>query len=175
MELGHLMKSLDIRYGVDFAFFDGEEFVYDERDRYFLGSEHFARMYVKEPPAHKYRWGVLLDMVGDADLQIYQEKLSVSWRDTRPLVAQIWGTAQRLGVNEFVAQPKHTVQDDHIPLRQIAKIPTCDVIDFDYPAWHTTADIPENCSGESLAKVGWVVLEWMKLQGPGESGAKSQE
>ncbi len=175
MELGHLMKSLDIRYGVDFAFFDGEEFVYDERDRYFLGSEHFARMYLKEPPEHKYRWGVLLDMVGDADLQIYQEQFSVSWRDTRPLVAQIWGTAQRIGVREFVAQPKHEVRDDHLPLRQIAKIPTCDVIDFDYPAWHTTADVPQNCSGDSLAKVGWVILEWLKMQGPGEPRAESQE
>jgi glutaminyl-peptide cyclotransferase len=164
MELAHLMPAIDVRYGVDFVLFDGEEFVYDDSDRYFLGSEHFARQYVKEPPAHTYRWGVLLDMVGDADLQIYQEKLSVSWRDTRPLVAQIWGTAQRIGVVEFVAQPRHLVQDDHIPLRQIAKIPTCDVIDFDYPAWHTTADTPENCSGASLAKVGWVMLEWLKMQ-----------
>jgi hypothetical protein len=174
MELAHLMPALDIRYGVDFALFDGEEFVYDERDRYFLGSDHFARQYVKERPGHKYRWGVLLDMVGDADLQIYHERHSVAWRDTRPLVAQIWGTAQRLGVREFVAQVRHEVQDDHIPLRQIAKIPTCDIIDFDYPAWHTTADVPQNCSGESLAKVGWVVLEWLKLQGPGESRPESE-
>jgi hypothetical protein len=175
MELGHLMRSIDIRYGVDFMFFDGEEFVFDDSDRYFLGSEHFAREYVKQPPEHKYRWGVLLDMVGDADLQIYQEKLSLSWRDTRPLVAQIWGAAQRIGVHEFVAQPRHLVQDDHIPLRQIAKIPTCDIIDFDYPAWHTIADTPDNCSGDSLAKVGWVVLEWLKMQGPGGSRAESQE
>jgi hypothetical protein len=169
------MQALDSRYGVDFALFDGEEFVFDERDRFFLGSDHFARDYAKAPPEHKYRWGVLLDMVGDADLQIYQERLSVSWRDTRPLVAQIWGTAQRLGVREFVAQTRHLVQDDHIPLRQIAKIPTCDIIDFDYPAWHTTADVPQNCSGESLAKVGWVVLEWLKMQPPAESRAESRE
>lgn len=175
MELAHLMPALDSRYGVDFVLFDGEEFVYDDSDRYFLGSEHFARDYVKERPAHKYRWGVLLDMVGDADLQIYQERFSVSWRDTRPLVAQIWGTAQRLGVREFVAQVRHEVQDDHIPLRQIAKIPTCDIIDFDFPAWHTTADVPQICSGESLAKVGWVVLEWLKMQGPAEPRAESQE
>jgi glutaminyl-peptide cyclotransferase len=175
MELAHRMPELDIRYGVDFVLFDGEEFVYSERDRYFLGSEHFARQYAKEPPAHKYRWGVLLDMIGDADLQIYHEWHSVAWRDTRPLVAQIWGTAQRLGVREFVAHTRHKVQDDHIPLRQVAKIPTCNIIDLDYPAWHTTADVPQNCSGESLAKVGWVVLEWLKMQTPGEPRAESQE
>jgi hypothetical protein len=165
MELAHLMPSLDIRYGVDFAMFDAEELVYDERDPYFLGSEYFARQYARKPPVHRYRWGVLLDMVGDADLQIYQEQHSVSWRDTLPLVAQIWGTAQRLGVREFIAQAKHPVLDDHLALRNIAKIPTCDIIDMDYPAWHTVNDVPEQCSGESLAKVGWVVYEWLRGQG----------
>jgi hypothetical protein len=110
-------------------------------------------------------------MVGDADLQVYQEQFSVSWRETRPLVAQIWGTAQRLGVKEFIARAKHVVRDDHLPLRNIGRIPTCNIIDFDYPAWHTTADTPAQCSGESLAKVGWVVYEWLRSQ---ESGVRSQ-
>jgi len=162
MELAHLMPQLDSRYGVDFVLFDGEEFVYSERDPYFVGSTYFARQYATKLPPYKYRWGVLLDMVGDADLQIYQEQWSVTWRDTRPLVAQIWGAAQRLGVSEFIARPKYEVRDDHFPLRNIAKIPTCDLIDFDYPAWHTEADVPQQCSGESLAKVGWVVYEWLK-------------
>lgn len=166
MELANLMPSLDIRYGVDFVLFDGEELVYVERrDRYFLGSEWFARQYVKQPPPYKYRWGVLLDMVGDTDLQIYQEGHSVSWDDTRPLVAAIWGTAQRLGVSEFVARAKYQVQDDHLALRHVAKIPTCDIIDFDYPAWHTASDLPDHCSPTSLAKVGWVVYEWLRGQG----------
>ena len=171
MELAHLMPALDGRYGVDFVLFDGEELVYvDGRDSYFVGSTHFAREYAAHPPAYKYRWGVLLDMVGDADLQIYQERYSVSWRDTRPLVAQIWGTAQRLGVEEFIARAKYEVRDDHLPLRNIGRIPTCNVIDFDYPAWHTTADTPAQCSGDSLAKVGWVVYEWLKGQGPRVEG-----
>ncbi len=49
-----------------------------------------------------------------------------------------------------------------MPLRNIAKIPTCDIIDFDYPAWHTEGDTPQRCSGASLAKVGWVVYEWLQ-------------
>ena len=45
--------------GNDFVFFDAEELIYDPaRDPYFLGSEHFARQYVAEPPQHRYRWGV---------------------------------------------------------------------------------------------------------------------
>ena len=163
MELAHLMPALPGNYGVDFVLFDGEEFVFNDRrgDRYFLGSEWFARQYATNPPAHPYRWGVLLDMVGDADLQIYQERNSVQWRDTRPLVAQIWATAKRLGIEEFVAKPKHLVRDDHLPLHNYAKIPTCDIIDFDYPYWHTEGDVPRHCSGTSLAKVGWVVYEWV--------------
>ena len=154
---------MDSKYGVDFVLFDGEELVYDEqRDPYFLGSTWFARQYAAKPPEHKYRWGVVLDMVGDADLQIYQEQHSVTWRNTRPLVNEIWETAERLGVEEFIPRAGYEVQDDHLPLRNIAKIPTCDIIDFDYPAWHTEDDTPQRCSGASLAKVGWVVYEWLK-------------
>ncbi len=53
-------------------------------------------------------------------------------------------------------------------LNTIARIPTCDVIDFDYPRpraasyWHTEADTPDKCDPLSLAKVGWVMLEWLK-------------
>ncbi|MEX2317658.1 MAG: M28 family peptidase [Pirellulales bacterium] len=164
MELAHLMARLECRYGVDFVLFDGEELVYDaDRDPYFLGSEHFAREYVRRPPEHKYKWGVVMDMVGDADLQIYQEQHSITWRETRPLVTQIWGLAQRMGVTEFVAQAGYLIRDDHLALRNIARIPTCDVIDFDYQdKWHTEADTPSQCSPASLAKVGWVMYEWFK-------------
>jgi len=162
MELGNQMKDLPTRYGVDFVFFDGEEFIFSLQDRYFLGSEYFARRYVEDRPAYRYRWGVLLDMVGDADLQIYQERNSMWWKDTRPLVEQIWGVARRLGVREFIAQKKHEVNDDHVMLHNVGGIPACVIIDFDYPAWHTQDDTPQRCSPLSLAKVGWVISEWLK-------------
>lgn len=165
MELAHLMPKLQGNVGVDFVLFDAEELVYvDGRDRYFWGSEWFAQQYAENPPEHNYRWGVLLDMVGDEDLQIYHEQNSVSWPDTRPLVIEIWGTAQRLGVEEFIPRATHNVRDDHLALRNIAGIPTCDIIDMDYPYWHTEADSPGRCSGESLAKVGWVVYEWLQKE-----------
>lgn len=164
MELAHRMAEFDSPLGVDFVLFDAEEFVFRDSDRYFVGSEFFARQYAAQPPPFRYRWGVLLDMVGDADLQIYQERNSVSWADTRPLVREIWEVAARLGVREFIARPKHEIRDDHLKLRNIARIPTCDIIDFDYPYWHTEADVPEHCSAESLAKVAWVVDEWLRTQ-----------
>lgn len=173
MELAHLMPKLGGNLGVDFVLFDGEEFVYkDGRDDYFLGSEHFAKHYAATPPAHKYRWGVLLDMVADANLKIYKERHSVTWSDTRPLVQEIWSTAQRLKVDEFDPRVGYKVLDDHLPLRNTAKIPTCDVIDFEYPYWHTAGDTPQRCSGASMAKVGWVVYEWLRGQAAGSAGGQ---
>lgn len=170
-ELGRHLPQTPTQRGIDFVFFDGEELVYDaQRDPYFLGSEYFAREYVSNPPPYRYRWGVLLDMVGDRSLEIYIERNSYSWPDTRPLVEAIWNTARRQGVREFIPRPRHWVNDDHLKLHDIAGIPTCDIIDFDYPRpgratyWHTTRDTPENCSAESLGKVGRVMHEWLKSQ-----------
>ena len=98
MELAHDMPKLKSKYGVDFLLLDGEEFIFSEQDRFFLGSEYFAREYVEEAAArYRYRWGVLLDMVGDADLQIYEERNSVWWRDTRPLVGRHLGDGRPAG------------------------------------------------------------------------------
>ena len=168
MELGHHIGELDLPLGVDFVFFDGEELVYDmDRDPFFLGSDWFARQYRDNPPPHEYEYGVLLDMIGDARLTIFQEAHSRFWKQTRPLVQEIWSTAKRLGVKEFIPRVGYEVRDDHLPLNQIARIPTIDVIDFQYPDrrnsyWHTTRDTPTHCSADSLQKVGWVMLEWLK-------------
>jgi glutaminyl-peptide cyclotransferase len=162
MEMARSMGTFPGPLGVDFVLFDAEEYVIAPRDPYCLGSNWFARRHVQQPPRHTYRCGVVLDMVGDRNLQIFQERQSVGWPDTRWVVDSIWETAARLEVRQFVPRPMHTVEDDHVPLRMIARIPTCDVIDFDYPQWHTTQDLPENCSAESLEAVGRVMLEWLR-------------
>lgn len=164
MELGHHIRQLPLQLGVDFVFFDAEEFIFRESDPYFLGSEFFSRAYRDKqlPFEARYRWAVLLDMVGDRDLQIYQERNSLSWPESRPLVHQIWNIARRLGIKEFIPRPKYDIRDDHIMLRNVGGIPSCVLIDFDYPYWHTQQDTPDKCSPESLRKVGIVVLEWLK-------------
>lgn len=169
-ELGKHMPDLDGGYGVDFVLFDGEEFLFDkrrDRNRFFLGSQYFAKKYVSDPPEYRYVKGVLLDMVADADLMIMKERISM--RYARRVVDEVWRTAKRLGVREFSSRIRfQEVRDDHLPLNRIAKIPTIDIIDFDYPNsrrtsyWHTEQDLPDKCSAESLGKVGWVVLEWLK-------------
>ena len=166
-ELAELMPTYKGSLGIDFVLFDGEEFVFQvDGGEYFLGSTYFSRNYKSEPPGYSYKWGVLLDMVADRELELYYEVNSL--RYARQLVLDIWKTAARLGVKEFRPRSRHEVRDDHIPLNQIAGIPSCDLIDFDYPGvgrktsyWHTQQDKPENCSGVSMARVGWVVWEWM--------------
>lgn len=171
MELSHQFNALPADLGVDIVLFDGEEFVWKQgRDDYFLGSTFFAENYKSNPPTVAYRSGILLDMIGDRELRIYFEGNSL--RYARDLTRSIWRTAKRLGVQAFVPRARHTISDDHIPLNEIAKIPTTDLIDFDYPRpgigapsyWHTENDIPANCSGDSMAAVVWVVHQWLLEQ-----------
>jgi glutaminyl-peptide cyclotransferase len=167
MELANHANSLPERYGLDFVFFDAEELIYGRRGDYFIGSKHFATEHAKGNRNFEYVAGVLLDMVGDAKLSIFQEQHSVAFENTRPIVQGIWDTAARLGVNEFIPRVGYDVQDDHLPLNRIANIPTVDIIDFHYPDytnsyWHTTNDTPGRCSADSLGKVGTVMLEWLR-------------
>lgn len=170
MELANHMAKAKPTYGVDFVFFDGEELVYGEGDPYFLGSEHFARSYKNDPPKHRYLYGVLVDMVADKNLELFEEANSLKFAPQ--LTRSIWNKAKELGIKEFVARQKHEVLDDHLALNRTAKIPTCDLIDFDYPHWHTTRDVPASCSGASLAKVGKVLLAWLHDVPPPTSAKK---
>ncbi len=166
MELAAAMPTLPGPVGVDFVLFDAEEYVVAPREPYCLGSNYFARQYAADRRAgrlkHAYRSGVIVDMVADRDLAIWQEQHSVDWPETREVVDAIWETAARIGARQFIPRPKYTVEDDHVPLRMIGGIPTCDIIDFDYPQWHTTEDVPANCAAESLEVVGSVVLAWLR-------------
>jgi len=168
MELARFMPDLAGPAGVDFVLFDAEEYVFGVGDPYCLGSNFFARQYAADQAAgragHRYVCAVVLDMVADRNLEIWQERHSLSWPESRPLVEEIWDVARRLDEPRFVSRPRHAVQDDHMPLRMIGRIPACDVIDFDYPQWHTTADTPEHCSPESLEAVGRVMLEWLRTR-----------
>ncbi|GAB4145795.1 MAG: M28 family peptidase [Planctomycetaceae bacterium] len=170
MEMAHHMKKSKRKYGVDFVFFDAEELIFadpsqlgrgkDDISNYFIGSKYFAKQYRDHPPKHRYLCGAIVDMVGDRNLNLYLEKNSL--RYAPDVTKRIWKTASSLRIREFVYREKHDVNDDHMPLNTIAKIPTCDIIDFDYPYWHTTGDTPAKCSGRSLVKVGRVLMKWLE-------------
>lgn len=120
-----------------------------------LGSTAFAANMPLQPKAV-----VIIDMIGDADLNIYMEKNSDA-----ELTAQIWQTAKKLGYElTFISETRHSVLDDHIPfIRQ--GLPAVDIIDLDYPYWHTTQDTPDKVSAESLEKVGKTLLAWAQEYG----------
>ena len=172
MELANQMGDLPADVGVDLVMFDDEEFVFQQgRDDYFLGSTFFAKKYAQAPPTTAYQAGILLDMIGDKELTLYYERNSM--RYARSVAKSVWRTADKLGVRAFISRSRRgAIDDDHIPLNEFAKIPTIDIIDFDYPRagvgapsyWHTEKDVPANCSGESIAAVVWVVHEWIKSQ-----------
>ena len=160
MELAHQMPAIKPHYGVDFIFFDGEELVYDSKDKYFWGSEYFAKQYRDQPPQHRYVAGVLVDMIADKNLNIFQEGNSLKYA---PAVTQsVWKVAADLHETAFIGRRKHNLSDDHLPLNETARIPTCDIIDFDYPHWHTRNDVPAACSGESVVRVGRVLVTWLE-------------
>jgi len=153
LEIARLLSTTPPPVGVDLILFDGEDSGLAGEPRSFaIGAQHFA---TTQGAQYHPQFGILLDMVGDRDLQIYQEGNSV--RYARGIVDRVWQLAREQQISEFVPSLRHEVFDDHYPLLE-AGIPIIDLIDFDYPHWHTRQDTPEQCSAASLEKVGKVVL-----------------
>lgn len=163
MELGRHMKNLNCSVGVDFVFFDGEEFVFDPDDEYFFGSKHFAREARKNTQVIKYRSAVLLDMVAGKGAKFPIEQNS--WWKAGTVVREVWSTANELGVDSFKLNEfsRVAVDDDHTALNN-GGIPAIDIIDFDYKHWHKLSDTPEQCSGETMAGVAKVLASWIQRQ-----------
>jgi hypothetical protein len=108
----------------------------------------------------RYAAGIVLDMVGGLNLQISQEPNSL--RFAPEVVDEVWGVARALNARSFRFREGREVLDDHLALNR-ARIPTIDIIDFEYPYWHKADDLPKNCSADSLAEVGRVVASWLTL------------
>ncbi|MEZ4411622.1 MAG: M28 family peptidase [Gemmatimonadales bacterium] len=140
--------------GVDLLFVDGEDYgVFDDKADVLLGSRYYADNPAPGPPP---LYAVLLDMIGDRDLQIYQEGNSVT--GAPEVVDLVWRVAKQAGHgNVFVPALRYTITDDHLSL-QAKGIRAIDVVDFDYPYWHTPDDTPDKVSAQSLQVVGEVVL-----------------
>jgi glutaminyl-peptide cyclotransferase len=153
LEMARVISEKKPKWGVDIILFDGEDYGPEgELEKFCLGSKYFA----KNKGKYKPEFGILLDMIGDEDLNIYKEGYST--RYAKEVVDSVWGTARRLKIDCFHDSTKYFIYDDHIPLLKVG-IPCIDLIDFDYPYWHTTQDTPDRCSAESLQKIGEVLIE----------------
>ncbi|MDR3577258.1 MAG: M28 family peptidase [Anaerolineaceae bacterium] len=119
-----------------------------------LGSKAFVDALSGKPDA-----AVVIDMIGDKNLDIYMEKNS-----NHPLNQEIWNQAAALGYqNKFIPKYKYSMEDDHTPFLQKG-ISAVDLIDFDYPYWHTTSDTSDKVSAGSLMIVGDTLLHWIRVR-----------
>ncbi len=153
LEIARVMHGRPPRVGLDIVLFDAEDQgTPGDDDSYAVGSRYYAQ----HLPRDQYpELAILLDMVGDRDLNLYYE--GYSYQYARPAVELVWRTAADLGFREFIPRVRYFVTDDHVRLLAVG-IPAIDIIDFDYPYWHTLEDTPDKCSPQSLEKVGQVLL-----------------
>jgi len=151
LELARIISESEPQTGIDIAFFDGEDGGDEgEADRWLLGSRHFAKTM---PPGYRPKHAILLDMIGDSDLGLSSDVNSKFSAFT--LWNKVVENCKKLDIP--VSEQEISIYDDHIPLIERG-IPAIDLIDFDYPYWHTIEDTPDKCSAESLGKIGKLVL-----------------
>lgn len=151
LELAGMIAERPPNTNVTLVLVDGEDWGKEgDREWYLIGSDYFART----TPKDRWKFGIVLDLVGDRHQQIYREKYSEQF--FKPINDMIWKVAIEGNVTTFHDSTRHTVLDDHLSLGA-GGLPTVVLIDFDYPYWHTLADTPDKCSPDALANVGVVL------------------
>jgi Zn-dependent M28 family amino/carboxypeptidase len=152
LELARVLNPNYLPYNVQLAFFDAEDRGQLAGWPFSVGARYAARRLTVPPAAV-----VIVDMVGDANQTLYLERTS-----TPALAAEIWAVANSLGYRaHFIPQPKYAIIDDHLPFAERG-LPAANLIDFDYPAWHTTADTVDKVSAASLERVGRTLEAWLQ-------------
>lgn len=164
LEIARILKANPPTIGVDIVLFDGEDYAKaNDLSGYLRGSKYFART---KPANYNPDYGILLDMIGDAELEIPKEGFSV--RYAPDIVQLVWETARNLNITQFKNEIGPEVIDDHLPLNEVG-IKTINLIDFNYPDathryWHTLDDTPDKCAPESLEAVGVLLLNLIYRQ-----------
>ena len=148
-------------YSIWLLFNDGEEatVAWSDADSVY-GSKHLATQWARDGTASTIKTLILLDMIGDKDLDIDRDMNSTPW-----LLDVVYRAAQRTGQQSHFFARKNAIEDDHLPFRAVG-IPVADIIDLDYGIdnvyHHTTQDTPDKCSAASLQIVGDVVMETIR-------------
>jgi Zn-dependent M28 family amino/carboxypeptidase len=147
LELARVLDKERLSNEVWLTFFDAEDNGRLDGWEFSVGAQDLASRLTVNP-----EMVIIADMIGDRDQQIYKEQNS-----TPELVEKIWDIAARLGYEQsFIPTVKWPITDDHLPFLQRG-IPAADLIDFDYPYWHTTQDTTDKVAPESLERVGRVL------------------
>jgi len=159
--LAQYLKENPVRKPIRLVFFDGEDFGQSGTSEMFLGSKHHAN-YLKTNKHEEWpRAVIIVDMVGDKDLEIFKETHSMA--SGPKVLDRIYSVAKRIKSFQFNERSKYTIRDDHLPFAGLG-IPSVLLIDFDYPFWHKLSDTLDKCSSESLGAVfsvlAGVLSEW---------------
>ena len=155
LELARVLSGRQHDYTIELLFFDGEEAIID----WYRNNDNTygSRRYVQAAQAAGTLTGlkalVLLDMIGDRNLNIMRDSNSTRW-----LTDIVWASAAKLGYRANFLPQQSTIEDDHVNFLK-AGVPSVDIIDLDYPAWHTVQDDLDHVSARSLQIVGDVVLD----------------
>jgi len=153
IELARVLKDRTHELTYEIVWFDGEEAFVDWQGLdHTYGSRYYVQAATKAKAISSIKAMILLDMVGDKDLQIRRDRNSTGW-----LNDLVWAAARRVGRDEQFIDFDTVIEDDHLPFIE-AGVPAIDLIDLDYPAWHTPDDDLEHVSAASLQAVGDVVL-----------------
>jgi len=159
LEVAELMSRTAPASSVELVFLDAEDQGRaDHGEEFSLGAKGYAARLGDDRPVAAF----LFDMVGDRDLGIFVER--VSHERAANLVDLVLDAAKATGGRHFHPETRWSLVDDHIPLLD-AGVPTVDIIDFDYPAWHTVSDLPDRTSAASLAEVARVAA-WLVYDSP---------
>jgi glutaminyl-peptide cyclotransferase len=153
IELARVLKSRNNALTIELLFLDGEEAVVDwvGTDNTY-GSRHYVAAARQNGSLATAKAFVLVDMIGDRDLKLTRETNSTPWLD-----GLIRGTANAQKLGAYFSGPPLALEDDHLPFLA-AGVPSVDLIDFDFPAWHTAADTLDAVSARSLQVVADVLL-----------------
>ena len=152
--LAQYLSQHPVARPVHLVFFDGEDFGAKGSGLNLLGSTYYAQQLAKQERVPY--WVLVIDMVGDKDLQIFKETHSL--KGSSSFLDKIYRVARDQGVGALKEETKYTIFDDHYPFHQMG-IPSTVLIDFDYPHWHTLRDTLDKCSIESMISIFSVVVK----------------
>jgi glutaminyl-peptide cyclotransferase len=154
LELGRVLKGRRNEFTIELLFLDGEEAVVEWREPdHTYGSRHYVEAAKKAGTLAGLKTLILLDMIGDRSLTVRRDTNSTPW-----LNEVVWASAAKLGHRTTFLNDSTAVEDDHIPFLR-AGVPSIDIIDLDYGAWHTAQDDLDHVAAGSLQVVGDVVLD----------------
>jgi peptidase M28-like protein len=154
LELARLLKARKNPFTIELLFLDGEEARlpdWNGLDNTY-GSRHYVDLAKRDGSIAALKAMILIDMIGDRDLDIRRDENSTSW-----LTDIVWTAAKHQDLGDYFLAESTRIEDDHLPFLS-AGVPSLDIIDLDFEAWHTAKDNLDAVSARSLQVVGDVVL-----------------